>query len=580
MEGRRAIASLFEAAQRERTVTLGDTLGQGGMGVVHLAEQVALGRTVAVKRLRGGLHGDAHVLALMREAWVTGSLEHPNIVPVHDVGIDPDGSPFLVMKRIEGEHWGTLIADPDAVRARFGVQDVAAWHVGVLIQVCNAMAFAHDRDVIHRDLKPENVMIGEFGEVYVLDWGIALSLVDDGSGRLPLATRSRTVAGTPAYMAPEMLRGGPLGPLTDVYLLGGLLYEILTGRPPHAGRTLELLAAQIEASRPAAPEGPSELVALCLTALDADPSRRPQSAAAMRQDLQQHLEHNGAIRLAEVAAESHERLREELARPSPDPDLVWHLFGEARFGFRQALRAWPAHPQAGELLSQAVVTMVARELEAGDTQGAARLLAEDPVDDPELIERVQQAVVVARRAAVLANPVAGQRTRWGVAVTLGAIWTTFSAGLYWYQPTPGLAGYLGADAAFVITVLVIGLWARESLFHTSLNRRTWATALMVPVAQAILVMGVNNLGYPLVVVDQFQLFFWAAIAAMAALSIDGRFVATALAYTLGWVGASLYPEHALGFSALGNGVLTVVVAVIWRPGPDYVRLDERTITSP
>jgi len=207
------------------------TLGEGGMGVVHLATQRTLGRQVAVKTLRKGAGDEQAALRIVREAWITGALEHPNVVPVHDVGVDASGAPVIVMKRIEGRPWSHYLRDAAAVAKRFAAADLVEWNLRTLANVCNAMHFAHARGILHRDLKPDNVMIGEFGEVYVLDWGIAVSLADDGTGRFPLASQATDIAGTPHYMAPEMLLGDPtmLSPRTDVYLLGAMLYEIFTG---------------------------------------------------------------------------------------------------------------------------------------------------------------------------------------------------------------------------------------------------------------------------------------------------------------------------------------------------------------
>jgi len=185
------------------------TIGEGGMGVVHLATQATLGRHVAVKTLRKGAGDEEAALRILREAWVTGALEHPNVVPVHDVGVDASGAPVIVMKRIEGRVWSHLMRDGAEITRRFGATDPLEWNLRTLVSVCNAVHFAHSRGILHRDLKPDNVMIGEFGEVYVLDWGIAVSLKDDPSGRLPCASQATDIAGTPHYMAPEMLLGDP-----------------------------------------------------------------------------------------------------------------------------------------------------------------------------------------------------------------------------------------------------------------------------------------------------------------------------------------------------------------------------------
>ncbi|HLU49460.1 MAG TPA: serine/threonine-protein kinase, partial [Planctomycetota bacterium] len=211
------------------------------MGMVYLAEQKALGRKVALKALRPEAETTRGVEKLLEEAWIHGALEHPNIVPVHDIELDARGRPKVALKRIEGRHWGDWIASPERVASSFRVGDILEWNLRVLAQVCQGVHYAHARGFIHRDLKPENVMIGEFGEVYVGDWGLALALRPDPNGRFPHVDEASEIAGTPAYMAPEMLGGSGrrLSERTDVYLLGGILYEILTGEPPHNGSTLK-----------------------------------------------------------------------------------------------------------------------------------------------------------------------------------------------------------------------------------------------------------------------------------------------------------------------------------------------------
>ena len=259
-----ALARLdFNAAESQR-LKVGKTLGVGGMGVVRRAVQTSMAREVAVKTLRDDLdEPDRAALSLLQEAWITGAVEHPNVVPVHDVSMDEDGRPRIVLKRIEGTPWSTQLDDPEGVRHRFGVDDSLEWHLQTLLQVCNAVHFAHCRGIVHRDLKPSNVMVGSFGEVYVMDWGIAVSVADDADGRFPLATESREMAGTPCYMAPEMLGGDapPVDARTDVYLLGATLYRILAGHPPHRSDTMHALLREVLVSQPEPPrDAPLELV--------------------------------------------------------------------------------------------------------------------------------------------------------------------------------------------------------------------------------------------------------------------------------------------------------------------------------
>jgi eukaryotic-like serine/threonine-protein kinase len=285
---------------------LGRVLGEGGMGVVRLATQPAMGREVAVKTLRPQQRKPGPALKLLQEAWTAARLEHPNIVPVYDISVDADGSPLIVLKRIEGESWATLLAEPDHARERYGVVDLFEWHLQILVTICSAIHFAHDRGILHLDLKPENVMIGGHGEVYVVDWGIAMALEDDGSGRIPLAAASTEIVGTPSYMAPEMLIGDgtELSVRTDVYLLGAMLYELIAGRPPHRGETImAVMHAALHVEPELAPETPSELAGICRRAMAKQPAERFASAELVRRELQGFLRHRESDRLATRASE-------------------------------------------------------------------------------------------------------------------------------------------------------------------------------------------------------------------------------------------------------------------------------------
>jgi len=211
------------------------------MGVVHVAEQRSLARDVAVKTIQEGADPTARAL-LVREARIMGALEHPNLVPVHALGVDGRGAPLIVMKRVEGVSWRDLLSEPGHPSWKpllAGHGDPLRANVEILSQICSALAFAHDRGVVHRDIKPDNVMIGRFGEVYLLDWGVALRLEER-------ANEAQTFVGTPGYAAPEMVVANPLliGTWTDIYLLGGVLFEVLVGRVPHEASTARAALAR------------------------------------------------------------------------------------------------------------------------------------------------------------------------------------------------------------------------------------------------------------------------------------------------------------------------------------------------
>ena len=280
-------------------------LGAGGMGEVLLARDDDLARDVAAKVIRGD--GDAYRMAkFFREARITGQLEHPGIVPVYELGLAEGRQPFLVMRRVEGQTIAELLADDDRP---FPLGE----RLQVFMRICEAIAYAHSRGVIHRDLKPDNVMVGRFGEVYVMDWGLAR--VGDGpdplavdvaagpasqaAGELPEAARTQdgAVMGTPAYMPPEQAAGEleRLGPRSDIYSLGALLYELLCDRAPYAGGTAlhiihkvlegELQPPSDRTERPV----PWELEQVVLRAMAHDPEQRFGEALELRADVERFL---------------------------------------------------------------------------------------------------------------------------------------------------------------------------------------------------------------------------------------------------------------------------------------------------
>jgi serine/threonine protein kinase len=251
-------------------------IGEGGMGVVYLARDRELAREVALKVVRVPEPSPDERTRLLREARILASLEHPGIVPVHDAGELPDGRVFYVMKHVRGERLDAHARTtplPELLRA--------------FRQVCEAVAFAHGRGVLHRDLKPQNVMLGAFGEVLVLDWGVAKvrgEAAPASSGNHAAAeiaasdTATGTVAGTPGYMAPEQLAGAATDDRTDVYGLGGILHFLLLGEHPSTTVAPERWA-----------EVPAPLRAICARARAADPAQRYASCSALADDVANYL---------------------------------------------------------------------------------------------------------------------------------------------------------------------------------------------------------------------------------------------------------------------------------------------------
>jgi len=581
--GRKAMALLEQLGGLSPAATAqlktGEIIAEGGMGVIRLAEQVALGRTVAVKTLKPGRKDPSAALDLLREAWVTGAVEHPNVVPVHYLGLDDDGNPLIVLKRIEGVEWNQLIEDADQVRARFGATDLLAWNLGILMQVCNALRFAHSRGIVHRDLKPANVMIGEFGEVYLLDWGIAVSLRDDGSGRLPLAAKQDEMAGTPCYMAPEMLArkdGPPLSERTDVYLAGAVLFDIVAGRPPHDGDTPLAVITSVLTSEPQLPpEAPPELARICARAMRPDPAERYPSIEDLQQALQGYLEHRGSAQLADRARERLVQLQDVLAAPGREREEIYRLFGACRFGFHEALVAWRDNDDARRGLHEATVAVAEHELAGGDPRAAVGLLIE--LDDPPaaLLARARAAAAEqASRNAQLERLRAdhddrtGTRTRTFLTIILGVFFTAVPALL---ALRPGLAAMrshgvlLLWTAGFLVFVLGLGYWARDSLSKTVVNRRAFASAVFLFVAQAAMVIGAWDLGLSVVQTEVLVMYLWIAISGMVAIGVDRRLAPSTLGYVLAALAASRWPEYRFYAMSAANLVFTINAVWHWKP---------------
>lgn len=259
----------------------------GGMGTIERALQCSVGRDVALKRLRVD-RGALPLAALIQEAQVLGRLDHPSVPPVFALGRDAANRPVLAMKLIEGATWRALLHDPAHPLWRALEGPRLEFHLRVLARVADAVEHAHQRGWLHRDIKPSNVMITARGDVYLIDWGLALRLPVD-----PAGVDAAEAVGTPRYMAPEMMRGtGPwLSPRTDVYLLGAALHEVLTGEAPHPGRSLHaaLFSAWLSARHEYANSVPPALAALANDATCQDPAARPPTAEAFKQRLEAYL---------------------------------------------------------------------------------------------------------------------------------------------------------------------------------------------------------------------------------------------------------------------------------------------------
>ncbi len=315
LEGDGTIPSGFEASSHlSKIIAKGKykhltQLGSGGMGLIVQVFDETLGRDVAMKVMRGS--STRQNIRFVSEAQITGQLEHPNIVPVHELGVDKAGRSYFTMKLVRGRSLAEVLNDKPE-------QKPGQWFlINMFINICNGIDYAHAKRVIHRDLKPDNIMVGEYGEVMVMDWGLAKNLSDQHSDNADERSASSvdeifsdtagdasshntldgSIIGTPAYMSPEQAQGKikSVDGRSDIYALGGILYEILTGHPPVNCKTLdETIHAAAHGHIPP-PEShqndlPPELAAICMKALRYNPDNRYQTVADLREDVLGYLD--------------------------------------------------------------------------------------------------------------------------------------------------------------------------------------------------------------------------------------------------------------------------------------------------
>ncbi len=337
-------------------------LGRGGMGEVRLCHDRRIGREVALKVIRPDRATQAQDrIRFFKEAKVQGQLEHPAVVPVYDLDATDDGRPYFTMKRVAGKTLADVIGeDDDAAYSRRRL-------LSAFSQVCLAVDYAHEQGIVHRDLKPSNIMLGDFGEVYVLDWGLAKIMGDEdrtavepSSSHDELDSGAETldgeVLGTPGYMAPEQLAGvhGSIGPYTDVYALGAILFELLTGESLHPrasaqqaiGSTIGGADAMAHARCPER-NVPPELEAICVRATLYDGAERFATARALHEAVERFLD-----------GDRDAQLRRDLAQRYAD----------------QAVTAFAALDQPGDATStrREVMEMVSRALAFDPEHGEAR----------------------------------------------------------------------------------------------------------------------------------------------------------------------------------------------------------------
>jgi serine/threonine protein kinase/formylglycine-generating enzyme required for sulfatase activity len=360
---------------------IGELLGAGGVGLVTSALDRTIGRTVAVKTLRQGKGSPLVTRRFIEEAHVTAKLEHPNVVPVYDMGWLPDGQPYYTMRVVKKRSLRDVLKQAD-LKAQWPLVRL----LGAFLQVSRALAYAHARGILHNDIKPENILLGDFGEVYVADWGLARPMADAALDAVPRAEAdaprasgtSSQASGTPGYIAPEVLRREPhIDQRADLFALGVVLYELLTGAHPFdtGGGAGPMLVATLDRTpnrpRDVTPSCPLLLEDLCLQMLAKGRDERPWSADQVAAEVEAFLEgakererrRAEAVTLCERASEPVSRFRHletdrqrmsDLARTALKQVKGWEQVERKRSGWALEDRAAEAERESGRALAEAV----------------------------------------------------------------------------------------------------------------------------------------------------------------------------------------------------------------------------------
>ena len=586
-----ALERMDDYAQ-QRDIHVKNVLGEGGMGVVWLAEQTTIGREVAVKTIRESNTSMTASQELLREAWITGRLEHPNIIPVHSIGIDDQQRPLFVMKRVEGVSWADAIFEPEKLPDCYEGEDALEVHLEIFEQVCRAVHFAHSREILHRDIKPDNVMLGAHGEVYLVDWGIAVSLADadEEVGQLPLARDATQPAGTPGYMAPEMASGDAeqLGPRTDVYLLGAILHELIVGQVRHQGKDLysTMFAAFRSVPFEYDEDVPSELAEICNRATHVEPEQRFESAEAFRQalaDFRRHRSSRQIVRDLEETLAALEACAERDDISTADASVAHGLFGTCRFGYEQALRIWGENAVASEGLARAARAMLEIEVACGNLVEVEVLLEQNldldeaRASDRVLLERIEalrsRRARESRRLEELEKKEhamdlsLARRQRGIMTLILGTIWSVGSFGV-------GVALRAGKitmtyenlvifslAVAVAISFVVVLMWRKINV--NQINRRLMGFIGVIVLTGLFARLLSWVLGIDPVAGIAMEVFAYAMITLTMGILVERPAIVAGLLYAGSAFGAASMPAYCWEWFGAGNTIAILILGYRW-----------------
>ena len=517
-------------------------LGRGGNCEVVLGRQSTLDRNVALKRLLPSRKNAAGRERLLGEARLLGKLEHPNIVPLHGLVYDHEGWPSLMLKRVTGLTWADALAN----RGRGEQRHHPEKDLRVLIDVCHAVAFAHDHEVLHLDIKPSNVMLDAHGQTYLADWGSALALPIGASGvALPPGS---SVRGTPRYIAPELALA-PVGTWVDgradVYSLGLVAREILVLESEGASETDKALAFDREARE------------LVNRATAADPDERFQSVDAFREALEVYLGHDNARALGRDAKVQLERLRVLADLPEASAVELQELFIQCRFACDRSLRAYGDQPEVRALQDEAHRVMIRRAICRGDLESAQVLLASLFEPDQAIAQAISELREARERSAQTARTAlerlraedvslgVNERRKFGFVVAHLAL--VASLGLWFVFGSPPTLAYLEVlafDAGYLLSMLALApVIARRYARNRATQRLFLSVALMRVLA---LVVGLTAMEMEFSVAHAVALrllILAVATSYVALLFVSRRIWMTSAVEGLSLLAALALPDH-------------------------------------
>lgn len=561
-------------------VRVGEKIGEGGTAEIRSGLQTSLDREVAIKLLRNRDADPMRRERLLREARVLGALQHPNIVPVHLLSNDSNREPAIVMQRVHGRSWRGYVDSHGKLIAPDGEDDPLEWNLRVLMQVCQATSFAHDQGVMHRDLKLSNVMVGDHGEVYVLDWGLAAKFDPDCEIDAPRTIDETGVQGTPAYMAPEMAGVviEDLGPKTDIYLLGACLHVLLTGSYRHSRGTAMEQLARAWASPPFVyPDSvPAELAAIANRATAKELADRHETVEELRRDIARYIRHRESRLLEDQAKHSLALLL--AAQVQEDEDEVRRLLGACRFGFQAALQVWPGNDEASAGLEEALRMAVEFEADARNRGAAQALLDEMKAPPKDLVARVRELRSVERARARELRKLRrsradedlrqGRRARGAYVLGLAGLWCFVPLAIRVYELV-GSGSAFGVAAIEGVGILLSGvglLLVRRQLLGNAAGRRLAFSmaallAALVPVQTAAVLLGMTRDA----AISMILLVVASGLGTMAIAQERALLLPSAMFGVCG-LGAAMVPVWSLEFAAFASLAGFAAVGSAWMRG--------------